>query len=290
MNAENRPLTAAATRAFRERGLFAKKNFGQNFLLDANITRQIAELATFREGGTVVEVGAGLGALTEPLLMRAARVVAIERDRDLCPILRDAFAGPIAEGKLVLLEADAKQVDVGRELLAGPRPHVVAGNLPYQLTGPLLEQTTSIARAIDRAVFMVQAEVAERLAAEPGTESYGALSVFVGAAFRVSRALGVARGAFHPRPGVDSAVVVLSPEVPLRAEETDDFRAAVRGAFAQRRKTLRNAWRSLGPASAVKAAADRAGVDLDRRGETLSVEEFARFAEELARNEPETPK
>jgi 16S rRNA (adenine1518-N6/adenine1519-N6)-dimethyltransferase len=159
----------------------------------------------------------------------------------------------------------------------------VAGNLPYQLTGPLLERTTSIAGTLDRAVFMVQTEVADRLVAPPASESYGALTVFVSAAFHVSRALGVGRGAFHPRPGVDSAVVVLTPLTPRRAEETVVFRAVVRAAFAQRRKTLRNAWRALGSVPAVAASAEAAAIDLDRRGETLSVEEFASFADALAR-------
>ena len=282
----DRPFTAAATLAFRERGLSAKKSFGQNFLVDPGIARQIADLSAYGEGATVVEIGAGLGALTEPLLRRAARVIAVERDRDLCPILRDAFADPIAEGRLVVLEADAKRIDFRAWLGEGPAPRVVAGNLPYQLTGPLLEQTTSMASAIDRAVFMVQAELAERLTAAPGSESYGALSVFVGAAFRVTRALSVARGAFHPRPGVDSAVVVLTPLVPPRAEETATFRAAVRAAFGQRRKTLRNAWRGLGPEPVIAVCAEAAGIDRERRGETLSVEEFARFAEQLAQRGP----
>lgn len=283
MSAEDRPMSAAATRAFRERGLAAKKSFGQNFLVDPGIARQIAELAAFGQGATVLEVGAGLGALTEPLLACGADVIAVERDRDLCPILRDAFAGPIAEGKLVVLEADAKQIDLQKELARSSGPRVIAGNLPYQLTGPLLEATTRSAHSLDRAVFMVQAEVAERLLAAPATESYGALTVFVSAAFRVSRALTVSRGAFQPRPGVDSAVVVLTPVMPPRAEETETFRAAVRAAFAQRRKTLRNAWRALGEGTTVATSAEAAGIDLDRRGETLSVEEFARFAAELAR-------
>ena len=281
-SAEDRPLTALATQAFRERGLSAKKSFGQNFLVDRGLARQIAELSAYEEGGTVVEVGAGLGALTEPLLERAARVVAIERDRDLCPILRDAFAGPIADGKLIVREADAKQIDLGSELDLGPPPRVIAGNLPYQLTGPLLERTTALARSIDRAVFMVQAEVAERLVAKPASEAYGALTVFVGASFHVNRAFAVGSGAFHPRPGVDSAVVVLLPLRPPRAEETATFRAAVRAAFAQRRKTLRNAWRALGAPATIAACAAAASIDLERRGETLSVEEFARFASELA--------
>jgi 16S rRNA (adenine1518-N6/adenine1519-N6)-dimethyltransferase len=270
-------MTSAAVRAFRERGLSAKKSFGQNFLTDANLSKKVAELATPGGArGTVVEIGAGLGALTEPLLERAAKVVAIERDRDLCPILRDAFADPITERRLDLLEADAKTIDFAALFAAGPAPRVLAGNLPYQLTGPLLEKATALARDIDRAVFMVQAEVADRLVAAPGTENYGALTVFVSAAFDVARALRVGRGAFHPRPQVDSTVVVLTPLRPPRAVETDRFREAVRAAFTQRRKTLRNAWSKL---SDVEARAARAGIDLGRRGETLSVEEFARFAE-----------
>ncbi len=272
-------MSHAATLAFRRRGLVAKKSFGQNFLVDSGLARRIAELAVPESAGTVVEIGAGLGALTEPLVNRADRVVAIERDRDLCPILRDAFAETIATGKLAIEEADAKRIDLENLFAPGPRPHVLAGNLPYQLTGPLLERTTALGGVIDRAVFMVQAEVADRLLASPSSDAYGALTVFTSAAFGIARPLTVGRGAFHPRPRVDSAVVVMTPLRPPRALETDRFRAAVRAAFAQRRKTLRNAWSKLGSAAEVAQRARAAGIDLDRRGETLSVEEFAKFAE-----------
>jgi len=272
-------MTSHAVRVFQERGLIPKKSFGQNFLADPGVAHRIAELVTPDGGGTVVEIGAGLGALTEPLLAHAAKVLAIERDRDLCPILRDAFADLIAKGKLEIIEADAKKIDFGVLFASGPWPRVLAGNLPYQLTGPLLERTTAIALEIDRAVFMVQAEVAERLTALPGSEAYGALTVFVSAAFDVVRPMNVGRGAFRPRPSVDSAVIVLTPLRPARAMETDRFRETVRAAFAQRRKTLRNAWSKLGTAAEVEARARFAGIDLGRRGETLSVEEFARFAE-----------
>lgn len=269
--------TQTARDRFRALGLKPKKSFGQNFLADPRIARAIAELATPEEGGTVVEIGAGLGALTSPLLERAARIVAIERDRDLCPILRDAFEAELVTGRLELIEADAASLDYAAFFTAAPRPHVLAGNLPYQITGKLLEMTTALADRIDRAVFMVQREVADRLAAQPGMASYGALTVFVGAAFRVERAIAVGRGAFFPSPDVDSAVIVLHPE--KRAEETEAFRSAVKAAFAQRRKTLRNAWRKLGPPEEVERRAREAGIDLDKRGETLSVEDFARFAE-----------
>lgn len=271
------PPTHTAKERFRALGLKPKKSFGQNFLADPRIARSIAELSSTPEGGTVVEIGAGLGALTAPLLERASRVIAIERDRDLCPILRDAFAEEASSGKLQVIEADAASLDYTSLFEGGPRPHILAGNLPYQITGKLLEMSTRLAGRIDRAVFMVQREVADRLAAQPGTSAYGALTVFVTAAFRVELAISVGKGAFFPSPDVNSAVVVLHPEP--RAEETEAFRNAVRAAFAQRRKTLRNAWRGLGPSDLIEERAQRAGIDLNRRGETLTVEDFARFAQ-----------
>lgn len=268
---------------FRRLGLLPKKSFGQNFLRDARIAGAVAERATTPPGGTVVEIGAGLGALTAPLLARASKVVAIERDRDLCPILREAFADAVATGQLDVVEEDAKSVDLASLLERGPLPRVLAGNLPYQLTGPLLERATVLAPKIACAVFMVQREVADRLLAAPGSKTYGALTVFVSAAFRVERALKVGRGAFYPQPQVESSVVTLTSLSPPRAVENAAFRRAVRAAFEQRRKTLRNAWSSLGPLREIEARAAAAGIDLDRRGETLSVEQFAAFAQSGSR-------
>lgn len=262
-----------------QRGLRPKHSFGQNFLVDPGIAARIAELATTPPGGTVVEIGAGTGALTRPLLERAARVVAIERDRDLVPVLAEDLATDVAAGKLTVVEADAKTADVAALFEGSPGPRVLAGNLPYQLSGPLLERTVGLAKHLDRAVFMLQLEVAERLAAAPSGPDYGALTVFVRAAFDVKRALVVKRGAFYPQPNVDSAVVVLTRASQI-TEETPAFRAVVKAAFAQRRKTLRNAWRSLPlDRDGLARAAERAGIDLDARGETLDVSAFARMAE-----------
>lgn len=285
----------------RERGLAPKKRFGQNFLTDEEAARRIAEAATTPPGGSVLEIGAGLGALTRPLLARAARVVAVERDRDLAPILREDLAPAIAEGRLQVIEADAAQLDwiaaltdaghAGRALDPPPRPWTVAGNLPYQITGRLLEMATHVAGAIDRAVFMVQLEVAERLLAPPGGDAYGALTVFVRAAFDVQRLLTARAGSFYPRPEVDSAVVVLTPLRPRLAEETEAFRAAVRAAFGTRRKTLRNAWKGLygwSPEELARHAAE-AGISLDARGETLGVEDFARLARRAGPALPRSP-
>ena len=228
----------------------------------------------------MVEIGAGLGALTRPLLDRAERVVAIERDRDLVPVLREELADFVTRGRLRIEEADAKTADFITLLEGGPRPHVIAGNLPYQITGPLLEKLTGIAPAIDRAVVLVQREVADRLSAGPGAENWGALSVFVQAQFVPERAFVVRRGAFYPQPGVDSAVVVLEPR-PAPVAESDRFRVLVHAAFAQRRKKLRNAWRKLAAADVLGRAADSAGIDLEARGEVLEVAAFARMAEAL---------
>jgi 16S rRNA (adenine1518-N6/adenine1519-N6)-dimethyltransferase len=265
------------------RGLRAKKHFGQNFLADDRLAAKIAELCTTPPGGSVLELGAGLGALTEPLLRRAAWVAAVERDRELVPVLREELADAIAEGRLEVLEADAKGVDPAALLSGRPRPHVLAGNLPYQITGPLLELAVRVARSLDRVVVLVQLEVCDRVAAAPGSESYGALSVFVQAQYSPSRAFVVKRGAFFPQPGVDSAVLVLEPRPEPIAEEDDHFRAVVSAAFQQRRKKLKNAWNRLG-GERMEAAAARAGIDLDQRGEVLSVAQFARMAKELARS------
>jgi 16S rRNA (adenine1518-N6/adenine1519-N6)-dimethyltransferase len=193
----------------RAHGLRPKKSFGQNFLVDVHAAETIARTATEVTGGTVLELGAGLGALTRPLLARAARVLAVERDRDLVPILNAELAAPIASGALEVIEADAARLDWREALSRGPAPHSVAGNLPYLITGRLLERATEIARSIDRAVFMVQAEVADRLIAPPDGDAYGALSVFVQAAFDVRRVLTVRAGAFFPRPEVGAAVGLL---------------------------------------------------------------------------------
>jgi 16S rRNA (adenine1518-N6/adenine1519-N6)-dimethyltransferase len=276
---------AESPRLLLERyGLRAKHPFGQNFLADAGIARQIAELATTPSGGTVIEIGAGLGSLTRPLLSRAARVVAIERDRELVPALRDELRDAIDEKRLELLEADAKQVDYASLLEGAVGPRAIAGNLPYQLTGPLLRLTVELAAHFERAVYMVQLEVAERLAARPAEPEYGALTVFVNAALEVQRKLVVRRGAFYPQPRVDSAVVLLTPRAVPLSDETPAFRAVVKAAFAQRRKTLRNAWRGLPNVSGeeLSAAARSADIDLDARGETLDAAAFARMARELS--------
>ncbi|MFO0663622.1 MAG: 16S rRNA (adenine(1518)-N(6)/adenine(1519)-N(6))-dimethyltransferase RsmA [Polyangiaceae bacterium] len=269
-----------------ERGLRPKKSFGQNFLTSEETSSFIADAcvpAAEQGQARVLELGAGTGALTAPLLERAEHVVAVERDRDLLPVLAERFASHVHAGKLTLVEGDAKTADIVELLGAGSDGRrVLSGNLPYQLTGPLLVRAVEQARVISRAVFLLQEEVVERLEAPPDTKIYGALTVFVSAAFQVKRLRTVGRNCFFPPPEVTSAIVMLTPHATPRAEETPLFRSLVKGAFEQRRKTLRNAWSRLGTSEEIARAAVDAAVDLDARGETLDVEAFARMAAKLA--------
>lgn len=273
-------------------GLSPKYSFGQNFLCDRNLTRKIAHLAVGEGDAVVLELGAGLGALTDELLATQCVLSVVERDRDLVPALRQIFASACESGQLEVLEADAKTLDFAEVLRARTADQaaaagwVLTGNLPYQITGPLLEKTVQLGRHIRRAVYLVQKEVADRLAAKEGSKDYGALTVFVQAQFEVERAFVIKAGAFHPRPRIDSAVVVLQPRAVPLSEETPAFRQVVKSAFAARRKTLRNAWKSLLPADELDRLAARCGVSLDQRGETLTVQQFAQVANALAALRP----
>jgi 16S rRNA (adenine1518-N6/adenine1519-N6)-dimethyltransferase len=258
-------------------GLRAKKSWGQNFLSDPSILDGIARLAVERPGEVVVELGPGLGHLTERLVAHGARVVAVERDRDMARVLRAELGDAIR-----LVEGDAARADVGalaREAPGGPAGGrvAVAGNIPYHLTSPILFSLLDQADAVSRAVLLVQREVAERLAARPGTKDWGLLSVLLQQRGAVEIDRVVPRGAFHPPPRVDSAVVRidLHGRAPACADP-ERFRLLVKAGFGQRRKTLRNALAASRAASpeALRAALDGAGIDPVRRGETLTVDEW----------------
>ena len=273
---------ASAKAELQRHGLHAKRTLGQNFLTDRGMCEKLAGLVA-PEGQSVLEIGAGLGALTAPLLARGCNVLAIETDRPLCSVLREKFAAQLATGQLRLLEADAREVDLGECLSSLGLPRTLAGNLPYQLSGLLLRRAVDMAGACQRLVFLLQLEVVDRMCAAPGSEAYGALSVFVQSVYRPHRELIVRRGAFYPQPGVDSAVVSLEPLAAEVSPPSAEFSALVRAAFEKRRKTLRNAWRSgLGlSAERLAALASSAGIDLDARGETLSVDDYSRMAAAL---------
>jgi 16S rRNA (adenine1518-N6/adenine1519-N6)-dimethyltransferase len=264
----------------RDAGLAPKKSFGQNFLVADHVIAKIASACVpeaERGNAHVVELGAGLGALTAALIDRAAHVTAIERDRELVPLLRTSFQGAIEGETLEVVEADAQSVDLASLFRSGLR-RVLAGNLPYQITGQLLRLAVDQSGSVDRVVFMIQREVKDRLVAEPGTKAYGALTIFVRAAFTTDLVMEVSPGAFVPPPNVSSSVVALTPRRERLTEETATFRAVVKAAFGARRKTLRNAWRPLCEAGPLEAAAKAADISLDDRGEQLDVDAFARMA------------
>jgi 16S rRNA (adenine1518-N6/adenine1519-N6)-dimethyltransferase len=272
---------ASAKAELQRHGLRAKRTLGQNFLTDRGLCEKIAALVA-PAGQGVLEIGAGLGALTAPLLARGSEVLAIETDRSLSTVLREKFATELAGGKLRLMEADAREVDLAQCLDTLGPSRTLAGNLPYQLSGLLLRRAVELAGACQRLVFLLQLEVVDRMCAAPDTAQYGALSVFVQSVYRPQRAFIVRRGAFYPQPGVDSAVVLLEPLTATVQPPSAEFALLVRAGFEKRRKTLRNAWRGIGlPTEQLAQLAETAGINLDARGETLSVDAFARMAAAL---------
>jgi 16S rRNA (adenine1518-N6/adenine1519-N6)-dimethyltransferase len=264
-------------------GLRPKKSWGQNFLADRRMADRIVEAAAVQPGEVVVEIGAGLGALTAGLAARAARVVAVERDPDLVAVLRAELQ---ALPQVEVAALDALELDFGAEAARAGRSLVVVGNLPYQITTPLLFAVLGAAAAgqvIGRAVFMVQKEVAERLGAPPGGKTYGRLTVMVQQLARITPLFHVGPGAFLPPPAVSSAVFRLEPRAQPRAPVADAgrFDRVVRAAFEGRRKMLRRALEPAFGAEALVAAFAATGLDGTRRGETLSVEELAALANAL---------
>lgn len=264
-------------------GLRPKYSFGQNFLSDPGLLKKVAQAVIGdivpAPGVRILELGAGLGALTSCLLDAGFSVTAIERDRDLIGPLHEIFKEPIEAGHLRIVEDDAKTADwLG--LFEDADTRIVAGNLPYQLTGPLLEKTIRFPVPLAQAAFLVQREVADRLAARAGSDDYGALSVFTQARFQVERAVSLGSGAFYPPPRVNSTLVRLIPRA-TSIEETRAFRGLVKAAFHSRRKTLRNAWKGLYPLEILEPAAESEAISLDARGETLTTEQFAALARRL---------
>ena len=270
-------------RMLQQRGLRPKHAWGQNFLDDEAVLADIVHAARLGSGSVVLELGAGLGHLTRALLGTGARVVAVERDRDMLRVLEELRA----EG-LTVVAANAARLDLAG--VAGTRPLTLVGNLPYHLTSSILFEVLEQHQDLLRCVFTVQKEVAERVAAGEGTRNGGLLTVLLGVWFDASIVRTVPAAAFHPPPKVDSAVLLLEHRTMPRAEVGDGpwFRKVVKAAFSQRRKTLLNALQSdreLGDAARVRGALAAAGIEPSRRAETLGVGEFARLAGALRQSD-----
>ncbi|WP_459249250.1 16S rRNA (adenine(1518)-N(6)/adenine(1519)-N(6))-dimethyltransferase RsmA [Streptomyces youssoufiensis] len=261
-------------------GVRPTKQRGQNFVIDANTVRRIIRTAEVRPDDTVVEVGPGLGSLTLALLEAAEWVTAVEIDDVLAAALPSTVAARLPERveHFALVHSDAMRVTE----LPGPPPTALVANLPYNVAVPVLLHMLATFPSIERTLVMVQAEVADRLAAPPGSKVYGVPSVKAAWYAEVRRAGAIGRNVFWPAPNVDSGLVSLVRRAapPQTSATRAEVFAVVDAAFAQRRKTLRAAlagW--AGSAAAAEAALVAAGVSPQARGESLTVEEFAAIAE-----------
>jgi 16S rRNA (adenine1518-N6/adenine1519-N6)-dimethyltransferase len=262
--------------AERPRAAFppTRKSLGQHFLSDRRILGRIADALQLKGDETVLEIGPGRGALTDLLADRADRLIAIEYDRALAAMLRERYA---RRSNVLVAEADVLDVSLG-ELAAGP--YVLVGNVPYYITTPILFHGLTRPRP-ERAVYLVQREVAERIVAPAGSREYGALSANVQAVAAAELLFRIPAGAFHPPPKVESAVVRIVPlsDPVVRTDEEEAFRAFVQGAFGFRRKQMRRVLRALWDvdASVADEVLAKAEVDPTARPETLSPERFARL-------------
>lgn len=266
-----------------------KKRLGQNFLTDPSIADRIVGAANLSAEDQVVEIGPGKGVLTKRMAALAKRVVAVELDEQLKEV--QDFSGCT---NIEVVWGDFLKID-WKTLPLEPGPVKVVANIPYYITSPIiqkllqadeietipLDQVHPLAESI---VIMIQKEVADRILADPGSKEYGSLSIFCQYAARIERVLKVPAGAFFPPPKVDSAVIRLSPrtEPPVEVKNPQTFFRLVRAAFSQRRKTLSNCLLANGfEREAFERAANEVGIDLKRRGETLSIKEYAALANRL---------
>lgn len=288
--------TPVRTRAILEKyGFSFKKSLGQNFLIDTNILRRIVDHAEVTDESAAIEIGPGIGALTEQLAKRSKKVVAFEIDQRLLPILQETLE-PYQNTKIIhedVLKADVKGM-IETEL-QGIHDIMVVANLPYYVTTPIIMKLLEDKLPIRGIVCMLQKEVADRISAKPGTKDYGSLSIAIQYYTEAETVMIVPKTVFIPQPNVDSAVIRLTkrekPAVSVQNEEF--FFQIIRASFAQRRKTLLNNLTShLLDGKQTKediiAALEETGIDPGRRGETLSIEEFARLSDSLSPIFPKT--
>ena len=256
-------------------GIRMNKKLGQNFLIDEHVVNSIVEAAGIKPGDAVLEVGPGIGTLTQGLAEAGANVTAVEIDRRLIEVLSKTLEG---YENVRVVYGDILKVDVAKEI--GAANYKVVANLPYYITTPIIMGLLESKMPIDVLVTMVQKEVAQRMVATPGTKDYGSLSVAVQYYTKAEIAFIVKPDSFIPAPKVDSAVIRCTrlEKPPVQVNEKIFFRV-VKAAFAQRRKTLSNTLKTTGvPAETVKLILANAGIDGNRRGETLTMEEFATLA------------
>ena len=277
-------IEAKNTTAFlKERDISAKKRYGQNFLIDKRVLERIIEGSEITKEDTVLEIGPGIGTLTQALCEAAGRVIAVEIDKDMLPLLSENLAD---YDNYEIINDDILKVDLASLLGDGTRVKVAA-NLPYYITTPIIMQLLENKLPIASITVMVQKEVADRMQAKPGGKDYGALTLAVQYYSEAEIIANVPPNCFIPRPGVDSAVIRLScyDKPPVQAEDEKKLFEIIKAAFAQRRKTLANALRNypgLGLSrEEIEAALTEMGLGTDIRGERLSLKEFAKLTDLL---------
>lgn len=271
----------------KEHGISAKKRYGQNFLIDRRVLNRIIEGSNIGKEDTVLEIGPGIGTLTQALCSYAGRVIAVEIDRDMLPILEENLR---EYDNYEVINEDILKVDLQRLVqdrgLAGKRIKVAA-NLPYYITTPIIMQLLECSVNIESITVMVQKEVADRMQAEAGSPDYGALSLAVGYYAEPRILSRVPSNCFIPRPNVDSAVICLRlrEEPAVKPGDKEHMFGLIRAAFAQRRKTLVNALSNSSVIGADRertaSALERMGLRADIRGEKLSLEQFSELSDIL---------
>jgi 16S rRNA (adenine1518-N6/adenine1519-N6)-dimethyltransferase len=269
----------------QHQGHFARKRFGQNFLVDTGVINAIVDTIRPQRGERMVEIGPGLGALTEPLIERLATpespLHAVELDRDLIARLKKKF-GPLLE----LHAGDALAFDFGSLAAPGDKPSLrIVGNLPYNISSPLLFHLTTFAHCVIDQHFMLQNEVVERMVAEPGSKAFGRLTVMLQYRYVIDKLIDVPPESFQPPPKVDSAIVRMIPYAPHELPVVDEaiLGDLVTAAFSQRRKMLRNTLSDYRD----RVDFEGLGFDLARRAEDVPVEEYVRIAQTLNGAQPE---
>ncbi|MGE6756135.1 16S rRNA (adenine(1518)-N(6)/adenine(1519)-N(6))-dimethyltransferase RsmA [Rossellomorea sp. NPDC071047] len=272
-------------------GFSFKKSLGQNFLIDPNILRNITEYAGLSEKTAAIEIGPGIGALTEHLARTSGKVVAFEIDQRLIPILGDTLS-PYKNVKIInedILEADVESI-INKEF-EGFEDIMVVANLPYYVTTPIILKLLMERLPIRGICVMLQKEVGDRISAQPGTKAYGSLSIAIQYYTEAEMVMTVPKTVFMPQPNVDSAVIRLTKreKPPVEVISEDFFFTVTRSSFAQRRKTILNNLSSQLPQGKEKKdmileALSSAGIEPTRRGETLSIQEFGRLSDALYPN------
>lgn len=253
----------------------ARKRFGQNFLVDDNVINKIVDAIHPREDDNLIEIGPGQGAMTRPLLERCPQLQVVELDRDLAALLTDKFRN---YPEFTLHQGDALKTDF-RQFRFGEKPMRIVGNLPYNISTPLIFHLLSYVGEVSDMHFMLQKEVVDRLAASPGEKAYGRLTVMAQYYCQVEPLFLVPPGSFHPAPKVDSAIVRLLPykDLPFPAHDITLLQRLVSTCFQQRRKTLRNSLKNFVGGDQL----DQLDIDLQLRPEVLSVADFVRLSNQI---------